>query len=65
MKKHMFLTLVVVFGALSVMVLVPFGQVADAQGKLVAPMIFQAAGPTAESIEGTVEAYRADDNEEQ
>ena len=59
MKKHMLLTLVVVFGVLSAMVLVPFGQIAEAQGKLVAPMIFQAAGPTAEAIEGTVDAYRA------
>ena len=59
MKKHVFSTLVIVFGLLSVAVLVPFSQVAQAQGKLVAPMIFQAAGPTAESIEGTVEAYRA------
>jgi hypothetical protein len=58
MKKHIVLTLVAVFGFLSVMVLVPISQTAQAQGKLVAPMIFQAAGPTAESIEGTVEAYR-------
>ena len=43
MKKHMLLILVVVFGVLSAMVLVPFGQVAEAQGKLVAPVIFQAA----------------------
>ena len=59
MKKHMLLTLVVVFGVLSAMVLVPLGQVAEAQGKLVAPVIFQAAGPTAESIQGAVDAYRA------
>ena len=59
MKKHMVLTLVAVFGFLSVMVLVPICQTAQAQGKLVAPIIFQAAGPTAESIEGTVDAYRA------
>jgi hypothetical protein len=58
MKKHMLLTLVAVFGVLAAMVLVPFGQVADAQGKLVAPLIFQAAGPNAQSIQGTVEAYR-------
>ena len=58
MKKHMVLTLVAVFGFLSVMAL-PICQTAHAQGKLVAPMIFQAAGPTAESIEGTVDAYRA------
>jgi hypothetical protein len=58
MKKHVILIIGIAFGLLSVAVLVPFGQVAQAQGKLVAPMIFQAAGPTAESIEGTVEAYR-------
>ena len=59
MKKHMLLTLAIVFGVLSGMVLVPFGQVAEAQGKLVAPVIFQAAGPTAESIQSKVVAYRA------
>ena len=59
MKKHVLLIIGIAFGLLSVAVLVPFGQVAEAQGKLVAPMIFQAAGPTAESIEGTVDAYRA------
>jgi hypothetical protein len=59
MKKHMLLTLVVAFGFLSAMVLVPFGQVAEAQGKLVRPIIFQAAGPTADSIQGTVDEYRA------
>ena len=59
MKKHMVLTLVAVFGFLSVMALVPICQTAQAQGKLVAPIIFQAAGPTKESIEGTVDAYRA------
>jgi hypothetical protein len=59
MKKHIVLTLVAVFGFLSVMVLVPICQTAHAQGKLVAPVIFQAAGPTAESIQGTVDAYRA------
>jgi hypothetical protein len=59
MKKHMLLILVVVFDVLSAIVLVPFGQVAEAQSKLVAPIIFQAAGPTPESIQGTVDAYRA------
>jgi hypothetical protein len=58
-KKHMLLTLVIAFGFLSAMVLVPFGQVAEAQGKLVAPIIFQAAGPSIESIQGMVDAYRA------
>jgi hypothetical protein len=56
MKRHVLLTLV--FG-LSVMVLVPICQTAQAQGKLVPPIIFQAAGPTTESILGTVNAFRA------
>ena len=59
MKKHMVLTLVAVFGLLSVMALVPVCQTAQAQGKLVAPIVFQAAGPTADSIQGTVDAFRA------
>jgi hypothetical protein len=63
MKKHMLLTLAVAFGLLSAMVLVPIYQTAQAQGKnskdLVPPMIFQAAGPTADSIQSTVDAYRA------
>ena len=59
MKKHMVLTLVAAFSFLSVMVLAPICQTAHAQGKLVAPVIFQAAGPTAESIQGAVDAYRA------
>jgi hypothetical protein len=59
MKKEILLTLVIVFGLLSVMVLVPIWQTAEAQGKLVRPMIFQAAGPDADSIQGMVDAYRA------
>jgi hypothetical protein len=59
MKKQILLTLVVAFGLLSAMMLVPIYQTAQAQGKLVPPMIFQAAGPTSESIQGTVDAYRA------
>lgn len=59
MKKHMPSTLVVVVGLLSAMVLVPICQTAQAQGKLVPPIIFQAAGPSIESIQGTVDAYRA------
>jgi hypothetical protein len=58
----MFSTLVVVVGLLSVMVLVPIWQTAQAQVNstgLVPPMIFQAAGPTADSIQSTVDAYRA------
>ena len=63
MKKNVLLTLVVAFGLLSVALLVPFDQAAEAQGKksmaLIAPIIFQAAGPTADSIQSTVDAFRA------
>ena len=44
MKKHLFFTFVVAFCLLSVAVLVPFDQAADAQGKksmaLIPPIIF-------------------------
>ena len=50
------------FGLLSVMVLVPVRQ-APAQGNTategVPPRVFQAAGPTVESIQGLVDEYRA------
>jgi hypothetical protein len=60
MKKNVLLILVVAFCSLSVALLVPFGQDAKAQGKaLVPPIIFQAAGPTADSIQSTVDAFRA------
>ena len=63
MKRHVLLTHVLAFSLLSVMVLVPVGQTAQAQGKkfkgLVPPTVFQAAGPTADSIQSTVDAYRA------
>ena len=43
--------------------LFPISQTAHAQDNLaddfVAPAVFQAAGPTAASIQGTVDAYRA------
>ena len=49
------------FGLLSM--LVPVGQTAQAQdlsaGEVVVPVVFQAAGPTAASIQSTVDAYRA------
>src|SRR5262249_37687659 len=49
------------FGVLST--LLPFTQMAYAQDNLdrsfVAPAVFQAAGPTAASIQGTVDAFRA------
>src|SRR5262245_11699304 len=59
MKKNMLSQFVIAFGFLSVTTLVPFCQTAQAQGKLVPPIIFQAAGPTADSIQSTVDAYRA------
>ena len=63
MKRHVLLTLVLAFGLLSVTVLVPVGQAAHAQGKtskdFVPPTVFQAAGPTADSIQSTVDAFRA------
>src|SRR5215204_2124584 len=64
MKKHMFLSLLKVggaFGLLSVMASLPVRQ-AHAQGNtsmdFVPPIVFQAAGPTVESIQGTVEEFR-------
>lgn len=66
MKKNMLSTLILAFGLLSVMVLVPICQTAQAQFTdskgLVPPMIFQAAGPSADSIhsiQSTVDAFRA------
>jgi hypothetical protein len=72
MKKHMFLSLLTVggaFGLLSVMASLPVRQ-AHAQGTISMdfdpPIVFQAAGPSAESIQGTVEEFRTalggDDN---
>jgi hypothetical protein len=55
MKKQLFLTLVVALG-------IPVRQAAHAQGNtpkdFVAPVVFQAAGPTAASIQSTVDAFR-------
>ena len=63
MKKQMLLRLVVAFGLLSVMALGPVCQTARAQGKkskdFVPPTVFQAAGPTAGSIQGMVDEFRA------
>jgi hypothetical protein len=52
MKKQLALSAVVVFGALSVLLALP---ARDAR----AQVVFQAAGPTAASIQGTVDAFRA------
>ncbi len=61
MKKQVLLTLVIALGLLSV--LLPVRQAAHAQGNtrkdFVPPLVFQAAGPTADSIQSTVDAYRA------
>ena len=61
MKKHTLLTLVIALGLLSG--LLPVRQAAHAQGNtpkdFVAPLVFQAAGPTAASIQSTVDAFRA------
>ena len=63
MKKYVFSTLLVAFGLLSVVVLVGVCQAAEAQAKkvkeLVPPAVFQGAGPTADSIQATVDAFRA------
>src|SRR5215475_3967869 len=63
MKRRVLLNLVRASGLLAVMVLVPVGQTAQAQGKskgeLVPPAVFQAAGPKGDSIQGTVDAFRA------
>ena len=60
-KRHVLLNRVLAFGLLAVMVLVPVGQAARAQGKqdLLPPTVFQAAGLTADSIQSTVDAFRA------
>lgn len=63
MKKSRFLTQGVAFGVLSALVVVPVFQTAQAHDKyspgLIPPTVFQAAGPTAAAIQGTVEAFRA------
>jgi hypothetical protein len=61
MKRHVLLNRVLAVGLLAVIVLVPVGQAAQAQGKqdLLPPIVFQAAGLTAGSIQSTVDAFRA------
>jgi hypothetical protein len=60
MKRHGLLNRVLAVGLLAVIVLVPVGQAAQAQGKqdLLPPAVFQAAGSTADSIQSTVDAFR-------
>ncbi len=63
MKKHMLLTVVAAFGLLAVMVSVPVRQATACEDEpsedFVPPLVFQAAGPTIESIQCTVDAFRA------
>ena len=62
MKKSRLWTCIVALGWLSVMGLsrVQAAEMEDNNTKdLVPPMVFQAAGPTIASIQGTVDAYRA------
>jgi hypothetical protein len=59
MKRHKLLTIVAAFGVLSMMVSVPVRQAYTAQAPFVAPSVFQAAGPTADSIQGAVDEFRA------
>jgi hypothetical protein len=62
MKRHVLLTHVLAFGLLFMTLLVPVRQTAHAQGNtpkdFVPPVVFQAAGPTADSIQSTVDAFR-------
>ena len=62
MKRHVLLNLGLAFGLLSAMVLVPVSKAAHAQGNtpkdFVPPVVFQAAGSTAASIQSTVDAFR-------
>jgi PA14 domain len=61
MKKQLFLTLVVAIGFPLIMTLVSVCEAADPENPdgFVAPKVFQAAGPTASSIQSTVDAFRA------
>ena len=63
MKRHVLSTHVLAFGLLCAMVLVPVGKAAHAQGNtpkdFVPPVVIQAAGSTAASIQSSVDAFRA------
>ena len=61
MKKQLFLTLVVALGFPLIMTLVPVCEAAQPENPdgFVAPAVFQVAGPTASSIQSTVDAFRA------
>jgi hypothetical protein len=59
MKKHMLLMISAAAGLLWVMTLAPVHQAHAAQPPFVPPTVFQAAGPSIESIQGTVDEFRA------
>lgn len=63
MKKHVLLTLVIAFGVSSIATVLPLGHAADWRIKkskdLDTPIVFQAAGPTVESIQSSVDEFRA------
>ena len=61
MKKQLFLILVVAFGFPLIMTPVPVCEAAEPENSdsFVAPAVFQAAGPTASSIQSTIVAFRA------
>ena len=60
MKSHKLLAIVAVLGVLSIMVSDPIRQAYAAQPTpFVPPSVFQAAGPTADSIQGAVDEFRA------
>ena len=63
MKKHLLLTLVIAFGVFSTTTVLPLGEAADWRTKrskdLDTPAVFQAAGPTIESIQSSVDEFRA------
>jgi len=63
MNRHGILNRVIAFGFLAAMALAPVAQAAQAQSKskddFLPPAVFQAAGSTADSIQSTVDAFRA------
>jgi hypothetical protein len=64
MKKYMLVTLFAVLGVLWIVLPLRLDQNAHAQENtttdFVAPVVFQAAGPNAASIQSTIDAYRAE-----
>jgi hypothetical protein len=61
MKKQLSLTLVLALGFPLLMALVPVCEAAQSENPgFVAPTVFQASGPTASSIQSTIDAFRAE-----